>query len=151
MAILAVIAMMLTTVAIVPAFRNGIKDLFLSDERVILAKLIGDISPEGPRVTVLKIKDRELLSVEIYTAIEGEGNVLLSRIPLFESRDGYFILGGNATNLALTDIDKDGLMEIVAPTYNDQMVPRLNIFKYNRASKGFDRVNAPGETDETTH
>ena len=143
MAVLAIIAMAMLTVAIVPSFRNAVKDALIPNERIILAKVSGSISPDGPRVTILKIRTKDALTLEIYSDEPESENSLLARVPLFENRDGYFVVNGNATNLALTDVDQDGTMEIVAPTYNDQMVPRLNIFKYNRASKNFDRVNAP--------
>ena len=145
MSILAVLAMVLLTVAIIPSFRNSVKEIFSSSERIILAKVSGSISPEGPRVTVLKIRSKDSLSLEVYSDEPGQENALIAKIPLFETKDAYFVVNGNATNLALTDVDQDETMEIVAPTYNEQMVPRLNIFKYNRASKCFDRVNAPDE------
>lgn len=145
MSILAVLAMVLLTVAIIPSFRTSVKEIFSSSERSILAKVSGNITAEGPRVTVLKIRSKDTLTLEVYSDDPGQENTLIAKIPLFETKDAYFVVNGNATNLALSDVDNDELMEIVAPTYNEQMVPRLNIFKYNRASKSFDRVNAPSE------
>lgn len=145
MSVLAVLAMVLLTVAIIPSFRTSVKEIFSSSERSILAKVSGNITAEGPRVTVLKIRSKDTLTLEVYSDDPGQENTLIAKIPLFETKDAYFVVNGNATNLALSDVDNDELMEIVAPTYNEQMVPRLNIFKYNRASKSFDRVNAPSE------
>lgn len=139
--ILAVVAMALTTVAVVPSLRFKVKDAFVSEDREILAKVNGRISPEGPEVSVLKIKSAGKLSVEVYEVISS-GNVLMAKLPLFESRDGFVSLKGSATNLALADLDKDGLHEIVAPTYDEQMVPRLNIFKFNQEAKSFDRAQS---------
>ncbi|HEX7674728.1 MAG TPA: hypothetical protein VF412_11190 [Bdellovibrio sp.] len=143
MIVLAAVAMAITTVAVVPSLRMKVKSAFSLEDREILAKVSGRISSSGPRVTVLKIKNKEGLSLEVYDMDGTEGMTLITKIPLAESRDGYFALQGNATNLALTDVDSDGAMEIVAPTYDDQMVPRLNIFKYNPDTKNFDRVSAP--------
>lgn len=142
---LAVVAMAVTTVAVVPSLRTKVKEALMMDNREILAKVSGRISAQGPRVTVLKIKSKNEISLEIYDMDGPDGMTLLAKVPLAESRDGYFSLNGNATNLALTDVDHDGSMEIVAPTYDDQMVPRLNIFKYNPNTKNFDRVSAPEE------
>jgi hypothetical protein len=147
MSILAVLAMILLTVAIVPSFRNSVKEIFSSSERIILAKVSGNITADGPHVTVLKIRSKDTLTLEVYSDDPGHENTLIAKIPLFETKDAYFVVNGNATNLALTDVDDDELMEIVAPTYNEQMVPRLNIFKFNRASKTFDRVNAPDQIE----
>lgn len=145
MALLALVAMTLVTVAVIPSVRSKIKEAFASTDRDVVAKVTASLSSEGPRVTVLKIRSKNSLSLEIYTLSENGETSLNTKIPLFESRDGYFLLQGNATNLALTDVDKDGNPEIVAPTYDDQMVPRLNIFKYNPATKTFDRMTAPDD------
>ncbi|MNL29108.1 hypothetical protein D3C87_1507820 [compost metagenome] len=144
LSLLAAIAMAVTTVAVVPSLKNKARDFFVKGDRSILAKVEGSLTADGPRVTVLKIKTQGELSVEVYEQ-KDEGLHLMSRLTLDENRDGYFSLQGNATNLALTDVDGDGVMEVVAPTYDDQMVPRLNIFKYNAEAKSFDRVNSPVE------
>ncbi|WP_374027794.1 hypothetical protein ACES2J_00630 [Bdellovibrio bacteriovorus] len=142
MGALSLIAMALTVVAVVPSLRGKVKDAFLSSERKIVAKVDGTLGPYGPKVVVLKIQSRNSLSLEVYDA-SAEGLTLLARLPLYENRDGFVLVQGNATNLALTDVDKDGTFEIVAPTYDEQMVPRLNIFRYNPNTKSFDRATAP--------
>lgn len=143
MAGLALVAMALVTVAVVPNLRLAVKDLILNPQREVLAKVSGRLYPEGPRMMILKIRSGGVLSLEVFTNDELGISTLIAKIPLFETRDGHFMLQGNATNLALTDVNQDGRLEILAPTYDDQMVPRLNIFRYNEDSKDFDRVTAP--------
>lgn len=143
MAVLAVVAMTLVTIAVVPNLRSKVKEAFSSSSREVLAKVSGKIGPNGPHLTVLKIKSGGHLSLEVYSEEENGSLALMTKLPLFEARDGHFLLQGNATNLALTDVDKDGNLEIVAPTYDEQMVPRLNIFRFNPESKAFDRASAP--------
>lgn len=143
MGILGLFAMALITIAVIPNLRSKIKDTLISENREIIAKASGNLDALGPKVTVLKIKNKNSLSLEVYSTDESGAQILLAKIPLFEVRDGYFMLQGNATNLAITDVDKDGNLEIVAPTYDEQMVPRLNIFKYNPSTRGFDRMSAP--------
>ncbi|WP_413559326.1 hypothetical protein [Bdellovibrio sp. HCB209] len=143
---LAIIAMVVTTIAVIPNLRNSVKELFTSDSRTVIAKVTGSLTPEGPQVTVLKMQSKNFLELEVYNMNGGEGMVIMAKIPLAESRDGYFTLKGNSTNLALTDFDGDGTLEIVAPTFDDQMVPRLNIFKYNSATHGFDKVSSPEDS-----
>lgn len=140
---LALVAMLITTVAVIPSLRSKAKEAFSFEDREILAKVSGKIGAQGPRVTILKIKSHNSLTLEIYDLDGADGMTLIAKIPLAESRDGFFALNGNATNLALTDVDSDGEMEIAAPTYDDQLVPRLNIFKYNHSTKSFDKVTAP--------
>ncbi len=140
---LAIVAMIVTTVAVIPNLRTSVKDFFSPESRVVIAKVSGALTPEGPTVTVLKIQSKNFLELEVYNMDAKDGMTLMAKIPLAETRDGYFSLKGNSTNLALTDFDGDGSQEIVAPTFDDQMVPRLNIFKYNSATHGFDKLSSP--------
>lgn len=141
---LTLIAMAVTTVAVVPSLRARAKTLFFSSQREILAKVSGSISATGPRVTVLKVRDAGGLSVEIYSSEPDPQNPhLVNRFELGEKRDAFFSFRGNATNLALTDVDGDGSLEVVAPAYDDQMVARLNIFKFNPAIRSFERMQSP--------
>ncbi|RYZ80835.1 MAG: hypothetical protein EOP06_24615, partial [Proteobacteria bacterium] len=64
--ILAFVAVAVTIVALTPSFRQGFRSFFIPERRVILAKISGDLTGHGMRVTVLKIQTREGLSVEIY-------------------------------------------------------------------------------------
>ncbi|WP_413291988.1 hypothetical protein ACLSU7_11235 [Bdellovibrio sp. HCB185ZH] len=143
---LAIVAMIVTTIAVIPNLRTSVKDLFSPDSRVVIAKVSGSLTPQGPKVTVLKIQSKNFLELEVYNLEGSDGMTIMAKIPLAESRDGYFSLKGNSTNLALTDVDGDGTSEIVAPTFDDQMVPRLNIFKYNSTTHGFDKVSSPEES-----
>ncbi|HEY1078909.1 MAG TPA: hypothetical protein VGE46_02395 [Bdellovibrio sp.] len=70
MACLGIIAMALITVAVVPSLRNSVKNAFLSANRDILAKVSGRLSADGPQITVLKIKSKNTIFIEIYSQEE---------------------------------------------------------------------------------
>lgn len=140
---LILIALGVTIIALTPALRHDIKKILTVDSRTILAKISGDLTGSGPIFTILKIQSGEDLFLEIYGDQNADNNSLITKINLAEKRDGYFLLKGNATNLGLTDVDGDGVLEIVAPTFDEQMVARLNIYKYNAQTHSFDRINAP--------
>jgi len=144
---LLLVALVVTAIAITPNWRQAARDLVSPEQRVILAKVTGDLTGQGPHVIVLKIKLRDSLVLEIYDAEKSDENALMARIVLPEKRDGYFQLKGNATNLGLADVDNDGTMEIVAPAFDDQMIARLNIYKFNPATRSFDRMNAPAGSE----
>lgn len=144
---LLLLALLVTAVAITPSWRQGVRDLFLPEQRLILAKVSGDLTGHGLHVTVLKIQMRDTLVLEVYNVEKPEESTLMARIVLPEKRDAYFQLKGNATNLGLADVDNDGTLEIIAPAFDDQMIARLNIYKYNPATHGFDRLNAPPGTE----
>jgi len=140
-------ALLVTAVAITPNLRQEVRDFFTPDHRIILAKVSGDLTGKGLKVTVLKIQNRDNLVLEIYNDENPEASTLMTKINLPEKRDAYFQLKGNATNLALVDIDGDGTLEILAPTFDDQMIARLNIYKFNVQTRSFDRVNASAGTE----
>lgn len=144
---LLIVALLVTAVAMTPSWRQSFRDLFSPDQRTILAKVSGDLTGQGMHVTVLKIQTRDSLVLEIYNSENPEQTTLMTRIVLPEKRDAYFQLKGNATNLSLVDIDNDGTLEIIAPAFDDQMIARLNIYKFNPATKSFERVNAPPGSD----
>ncbi len=140
---LGLVAMVLIAIAVIPSLRGKIKEAFIYSGRDVITKVSGKLTESGPQVTILKVKNNNVLNIEVFSSDE-QGNLnLIARLPLFESRDGFFLLEGNATNLSLTDVNKDGSLEIIAPTYDDQMVPRLNIFRYQSDTGTFDRMNAP--------
>lgn len=135
-----------TVLAVVPPLRMKIRGFLMPDNRQILAKTSGYITPQGPFISVFKISEGGQLGLEIYTTPDEDGNPrLIQKIPLNETRDGYVNFQGNATNLALSDTDHDGAMDILAPTFDDQMTPRLNIFRYNQSLQTFERATAPAE------
>lgn len=140
---LVVVALLVTAIAMTPSLRQNVRDFFNPEQRTILAKISGDITGQGLHVTVLKIQTRDNIVLEVYNIENPEESAMMARIVLPEKRDGYFQLKGNATNLGLADVDQDGTLEIVAPTFDEQMVARLNIYKFNPNTRGFDRMNAP--------
>lgn len=144
---LAFIALAVTTIAVIPSLRKPVKDFFVPEQRTILAKVSGDLTGKGMKVTILKIQQKESLILEIYSEdLEGSSE-LISKITLPERRDGYFQLRGNATNLGLSDVDKDGTLEILAPAFDEQMVARLNIYKFHSDSRTFERINTAPNTE----
>lgn len=143
LAALFLMALAFIFIAAIPQLRNSVKEAFSSSHRQVLAKITGTLSADGPKLTILKIKSGDSINLEIFKHGEDDSLEPFAKIPLFNAKDAYLEVQGNATNLSLTDIDKNGVMEIVAPTYDDQMVPRLNIFEYNPNSNSFDRMNAP--------
>ncbi|MBX2987954.1 MAG: hypothetical protein KF802_08650 [Bdellovibrionaceae bacterium] len=141
---LAGVLALVTVLAVIPPLRARIRAFFLPETRQILAKTSGYITPRGPFVSVFKISEGGSLMLEIYTTPDDQGNPqLLQKIPLNEIRDGYVNFQGNATNLALSDTDHDGALDILAPTFDEQMTPRLNVFRYNEDLRTFERASAP--------
>lgn len=134
--------------ALHPDVRTRARALLLKDFRTIVSTANADLIGDGSSFTVVKVKSRDSLFLEIYSSTimdkegAGEGtNRLVGRIEMPDKRDGYFNFNGQATNLAIDDINGDGRPEIIAPSFDQNLVGHLNVFQYNPDAKSFERVN----------
>jgi len=123
-----------------PSLRELLQDYFQPDSRKILSFVIGDLLNNGKRVKVLKVRENRELFLEIYSLNESENSSsLLEKIPLFHNRDGFFTFNGESSNLALDDIDGDEIIEILAPSFDNNFAAYLNIFHYNPELNRFEK------------
>ena len=123
--------------------RDFIREKVVSHSRQILAKADADLTGKGDWVTVIKVQTADSLSLEIYrTDAQHVTSEFLKRIVLPDRRDGYFTFHGNATNLAITDVDNDHNLDLIAPTFDENLVPRLNIYRYDSLSRDFVKLGA---------
>ncbi len=111
--------------------QNKLRQFVGPKDRVVLSVASADLIGKGTVYRVLKILSPEGISVEVYGPAENSQRSLVDRFLLPDKRDGYFHIGGQATNLALKDLDSDGHPEIVAPTYDQELKPHLNALKLN--------------------
>lgn len=113
------------------------RSLFKSD-RKILSVVSADILKTGHVFRVLKILSPTGITVEVYSPTEDGGRSLWGKVDLPDRKDGYFHIFGQATNLALRDLDSDGRVEILAPTYDQDMKPHLNAIRINVETKSLE-------------
>lgn len=125
-------------VLLVPEWREGVRAWMGDHSRTILSQATGDLTGQGDSVTVLKTRTLDAIVLEIYEN-DGTGRAYRyrTRIVLPESRDGYMKFRGSSTNLVMVDLDGDGGMEIVAPTYDDNLMPRLHAYKWDPQNQQF--------------
>ena len=123
--------------------REWIVDHLTSDRREVLGIATGTLGPEKSQLTVVKVKSGKKLQLEVYTWDKRlQTTHLKNRLTLSEPRDGYFMFQGNATNLALADIDGDGFSEIITANFDKDLIPRLRVFKWNPQSEVFDSLDS---------
>jgi len=132
------VAAICAAVALTPQLRERIQSHFFPDIREILATAEGPLLADQQNYRAIKIKSREGLSVEVLR-MQTDGNAsLVARLPLPDRHDGYFNLAGHVTRLAIVDLDLDGVAELIAPTFDQQLVPHLNVFRYNASLGRFE-------------
>ncbi len=130
-----------SVVASVPSWRDTVRARFQGPYRQVLAKARGDLTGQGFIVSVVKLKTQEGILVEIYErGLDSDSENLLARLKFDERRDGHFSIRGQATNLALMDLDGDGVLEVIVPVYDENLIPRLHVFRFDPMGKVFVRM-----------
>ncbi len=138
-----------------PNLRSQARQWFRGNDRKILATLRDDISRTGQWVSVFKVREGSTISLEFYTQIENpkaegtsqdEGHQssieLIQKIELPNSIDGYVTFMGEATNLAVANLDGDPQLEILVPTYSLDFAASLDVIKYNTGSNRFELMSS---------
>lgn len=87
---------------------------------------------------IFKIRTDEGIDVEIY---EKDPTTyfqkLKQKFSFPDDKDAFLMVDGNSISLALSDVDQNGMMDIVVPTVDQYGLSRLNVFKYNSDLKQF--------------
>lgn len=142
---LLIIAAVLVAAVLTPSVRQGVQNYFAQVGREVLATAEGDLLNDGSQAKVIKFRSREGIFVDVMKVDSTGGNSLIDRIVLPDKHDGLFNFHGRVTRLAISDIDGDGRMELLAPTFDNQLIPHLNVFRYNPASQRFEPAGPPGK------
>lgn len=155
--LLALLALVAFVAVVHPDVRTSVRGSLRSDFRTVVSTAKGDLSGTGVMFTVAKIKTRDNIYLEIFeTVIEqtldtesenassgataSSATRLVERIEISDARDAFFSFNGQATNLAIDDVNGDGRPEILVPTFDRNLVGRLNVFEYNNDTREFSRV-----------
>ncbi len=126
--------------ALHPEVRSQIRGAVLKDYRTIVSTAAGDLHGTGEALKVVKVKTRDALYLEVYASEIDGTQKLLEKIEMPDSKDGFFSFNGQATNLAVDDIDGDGRPEILAPSFDQNLVGHLNVYRYDESSQAFRRI-----------
>ena len=103
----------------------------------ILSVVEGDLLNDGSRVKVVKFKTMEGIVLEFYSDNRDGSRHQISRVVLPNAKDGFFNHRGEAVQLVVTDLNGDGTMELLSPTFDAQLVAHLNPFRYSSKHNGF--------------
>ena len=126
------------TFVLVPNLRQFARSLVNQNKREIISTLKSDLFKDGRIITIAKVKDNGWLYIEVYEQLVDGMQKSIDKIKLPDNNDGYFHLRGQATNLAIEDINQDGFKEILAPTYDANHVAHLNVYTYNPDTERFE-------------
>jgi len=133
----------LLAAVLTPALRTSVQNYFARPGREVLATAEGDLLGDNSVVKVIKYRSEEGLFVEVLKMDATGASTLLDRLQLPDKHDGLFNYQGHVTRLAIADVDGDGKMELLAPSFDNQLVPHLNVFRYNPAIQRFEPFQPP--------
>lgn len=138
-----------------PNLREKARNWYSGNDRKILATLTSTLDGTDQRYRIFKIKEKGSLFLEFYAMnnlSNGNGNgngnstqssqEFIQKIELPNPIDGYVTFMGEATNLAVANLDGDPLLEILVPSYNLEFAASLDIIKYNTALKKFELMSS---------
>lgn len=142
LSVLLLLAAALVAAVLTPSLRTRVQEHLAGSGREILATAEGDLLNDGSPVKVMKYRSSEGLFVEI-VKVDGANSHMVEKIVLPDKHDGLFNYQGHVTRLAIADIDQDGTQELLVPTFDQQLVPHLNVFRYNPAIQRFEPFQPP--------
>lgn len=135
---LLVLAIAAAVVSSFPSVQNKVKEVFIKPNRVVLAKINTFYGVEQKEYLILKIRDESGLQIEIYELQKDGNQSFKQKFELTQDSDAYITLDKNTTNLALSDVDKDGVLDILAPSVDRNGNLRLNAFRFNAEFNSFE-------------
>lgn len=139
-------AILIAILSSLSGVQRKISPLLESQTRSVLAKVTSYYGVDQDQFLILKIKDNQGIQVEIYE-IDKNSNAQIYRqkFDLSQDSDAYVTIDKNSTNLALSDVDKDGHLDILAPSVDRNGNLRLNTFRFNEDLKQFEHYSEPNK------
>ena len=114
-----------------PDIRQYLYSQFHKPYRRVVSIVSGPILKDFKMAKVIKVLTHEGMFLEVYGQIQNGVSPLIQKIQLPDNRDGFFTIGDRTSNLFIHDIDEDNLFEIIAPSFDENLIAHLNIFIWN--------------------
>ena len=138
-ALIALFAGMLVA-ALHPDVRSEVRGAIVQDYRTVVSTAQGHLAGDNRNYIVAKVKSRDSLSLEVFEMNADGTQKLVEKIVMPDVKDGYFNFNGRATNLAIDDLNGDGHWSIIAPSFDANLVGRLNVYNFDPNTHSFQRI-----------
>jgi hypothetical protein len=107
-------------------------------KRRILGTIRGELDDSGETTLFVKVQVGRQIFLEAYRSHPRDSVMeYLNKVVLPEKRDAYFHVNGQATNIALIDVNADGKLEILVPTLDESLFARLRVFEFDPTTGAF--------------
>ncbi len=134
-----VLGLLVAILSTLPSVQKTLRPFLEKPSRVVLAKVTAFYGDDQNQFLILKVKDAMGIQIEIYQIhTKTDSQEFKQKFDLSQDSDAYVTIDRNSTNLALSDVDKDGQLDILAPSVDRNGNLRLNAFRYNNDLKAFE-------------
>jgi hypothetical protein len=142
MLVLLLAAATVSSVALNSEWRLRFQAWAWPNEKKLLATVSGDLLGDGSNYKILKYATHQglILEVQMPSKDPDQDFSLVDRVYIPDRFDGFFSINTIATRLALVDVDNDGRLEIVAPSFDDKLVAHLNTLRLNQDTRRLEIV-----------
>lgn len=144
-ALLSLTVLTLSVVALNPEWRKQAQHLFRAQQKRVLAAVSGRFIPERPPLRAVKIIDNDEVFIEIFEESPDGALNKLYVIRTGHPHDGQFNFKGQVSRLVASDLDKDGHDELLVPAFDQNLRPRLHVYKYQPELKEFQEIPPPSQ------
>ncbi len=128
-------------IAIAPPLRKKLTSLSFMPKNNVLSSIEANIFNSNDLYKIVKIRRAQSIDVEIFKKNDNKAFERFQLISLPNTRDAYFEFGSQTLNLAIQDMDDDGVAEIIVPVFNEANQSFLAIYKYNIIANKFEISN----------
>ncbi len=117
--------------------RLWIRQQIDTQNKQVLSVVYGDLLHNGSLIKVVKSKTVTGVTLDFYSETQNGSRYLISEVTIPNVSDGFFDHRGQAVQLAVVDVDGDGKMELLAPTFDKQLTAYLNPYHFSKDENGF--------------
>ncbi len=110
---------------------------FKNEKPKTLQTVKGSILGDELDIHVIKMKYRGRVYLDFLSRQEDGTFHFIDSLTLKGKHDGFFEYWNEPLSLALLDDNGDGLLEVIAPTFDKFLKPQLNVIFYNKEKKKF--------------
>ncbi len=122
-----------------PKTRLSLNNLIQNKNRKIIATLQTNLSIPNKNFKILKIKHNSDLWIEIYDLSSSENRV--AEFQLLKKTNAQMLVKKKASSLFASDLDGDKILEILAPSFNSKLHPKIHAFRYNPVTNSFSKIS----------
>ncbi|MGH1467443.1 MAG: hypothetical protein ACRBBP_00990 [Bdellovibrionales bacterium] len=122
-----------------PSARLYLTNLVQSTDREVIATLETSLSMPNKKFKVLKIRSKSDLWIEVYDLSLSEDRV--AQFQLLGKVDGQMFVNKKSSSLFASDLDGDQILEIIAPSFDSKLHPKVHAFRYNPITDSFSEIS----------